>query len=308
MERYLNFANYCTSKYGRKLYRVALDAHMTCPNRDGTKGNCGCIFCDEGGSGDFAISYDGQRLTKEDLIYNHQEAGVGDYIAYFQAYTNTYAPIDKLTKLFSSALEDPLFAGISIATRPDCLPQEVIDLLKQLKQNYPNKFIWVELGLQSIHEQTAIWMRRGYPLQIFDEAVKQLKKIGVEVIVHTIIGLYQEDKQMMIQTIEHLNTLHIDGIKLQLLHYLKDTDLGKSYLLHPKQYHVLTLEEYVDIIVTCIGHLNENIVVNRLTGDGNRELLIEPQWSLDKRKVINEINHALKQQNITQGCLKGGKL
>jgi radical SAM protein (TIGR01212 family) len=172
MERYQTFSQYCLKTYGKRLYRVALDAGMTCPNRDGTLGTCGCIFCDEGGSGDFAIPYHGQQLKQEDLLYNHQEAAPGQYIAYFQSYTNTYAPLSRLRTLFTSALSDDMFAGISIATRPDCLGEEVIDLLQELKEKYPDKFIWCELGLQTIHEGTAVWMRRGYPLSVFDDAVE----------------------------------------------------------------------------------------------------------------------------------------
>ena len=189
MERYYTFSEYCQKTFGRKLYRAALDAGMTCPNRDGKLGNKGCIFCDEGGSGDFAVSYHGQKLKKEDLIYNHQDGQNGDYIAYFQSYTNTYAPVDRLRKLFAAALEDELFAGISIATRPDCLGKDVLALLAELKKSYPEKFIWCELGLQTIHEKTAVWLRRGYPLPVFDEAVRSLHALDIPVIVHCILGL-----------------------------------------------------------------------------------------------------------------------
>lgn len=304
MERYYTFSEYCRKNFGRKLYRAALDAGMTCPNRDGTLGKNGCIFCDEGGSGDFAIAYHGQKLQKEDLIYNHQDANNGDYIAYFQSYTNTYAPIEKLRMLYTAALEDDLFAGISIATRPDCLSEDVLLLLKELKEKYPAKFIWCELGLQTIHAASALWMRRGYALPVFDEAVAHLHAIGIPVIVHCILGLPMEDESMVLQTIKHLNRLKIEGIKLQLLHYLKGTDLGTVYQNDPDAYHVLTLEEYARMTAHCIGHLDPGIVIHRLTGDGNQEILLAPSWSTDKMKVLNLIRHVMKEENIVQGSLE----
>lgn len=245
---YYSFPQYLKDTFGRKLYKVALETGMTCPNRDGKVAVGGCIFCGEGGSGDFTIYYEGKRLSREELIYNHQEIPKGDYIAYFQSFTNTYAPIAKLREIFTAALQDDLFAGISIATRPDCLGEDVISLLKELKANYPNKFIWVELGLQTIHESTAKWMNRGYPLEVFDEAVKNLKAINIDVIVHIIIGLLGEDQKMLLETIQHLNACSIDGVKLQLLHYLKNTRLGAQYLSNPSQYHVLEMDEYVELV------------------------------------------------------------
>ena len=215
MQKYYNsFTDYCKNTFQRKLYRVALDANMTCPNRDGRIDHRGCIFCDEDGSGDFAIKYTGQSLTKEDLIYNHQDADAGDYIAYFQAYTNTYAPVETLEHLFTSALKDPLFCGLSIATRPDCIHEDTIALLKKLRQEYPDKFIWIELGLQTIHPKSALFIRRGYPLSVFDACVDALHAIDIPVIVHVILGLPNETKQDMIETIQYLNTKKIFGIKL----------------------------------------------------------------------------------------------
>ena len=299
---YYSLPQYLKDTFGRKLYKVALETGMTCPNRDGKVAVGGCIFCGEGGSGDFAIYYEGKRLSREELIYNHQEIPKGDYIAYFQSFTNTYAPTSKLREIFTAALEDDLFAGISIATRPDCLGKDVIELLKELKEKYLNKFIWVELGLQTIHESTAKWMNRGYPLEVFDEAIKNLKSIHIEVIVHIIIGFPGEDQKMLLETIQHLNACQIDGVKLQLLHYLKNTRLGVQYLSNPSQYHVLEMDEYVELVTECIAHLDEHIVIHRLTGDGNAEDLIAPLWSTDKRRVLNLINHMLKIKNYTQGC------
>jgi len=304
MERYLSFSQYCQKSYGRKLYRVALDAGMTCPNRDGTLGNRGCIFCDEGGSGDFAICYHGQKLQKEDLIYNHQDAEVGDYIAYFQSYTNTYASLEKLRMLFTAALEDQLFAGIAIATRPDCLDPGVMALFRELKEQYPEKILWCELGLQTMHETTAVWLRRGYPLTVFDQAVENLHALNIPVVVHCILGLPQENETMVLETMEHLNALHVEGIKLQLLHYLKGTDLGTMYMADNKPYPVLTLEEYARLTAHCIGHLDPHIVIHRLTGDGNQQLLLAPSWSRDKKKVLNLIRHIMKEENIVQGSME----
>lgn len=307
MNYYYSFSDYCKKTFQKKLYRVALDAGMTCPNRDGCIDTRGCIFCDEGGSGDFAISYHGQKLSLEDLKFNHQQAPIGDYIAYFQAYTNTYAPIDKLKMLFSSALEDDLFAGISIATRADCIHEDTIELLKQLKEKYPNKFIWIELGLQTVKESSAVFIRRGYPLSVFDECVKQLHEIDIPVIAHVIIGLPNESEEDILNTIHHINELKIEGVKLQLLHYLKDTDLGRMYEDNPNGFHILTLEEYTDIIVDCVGHLNKDVVIHRLTGDGASDLLLAPLWSKDKRKVLNLILHKMKEKNVHQGSLICGE-
>ncbi len=300
MEYYRSFAAYCKETFGRKLYRAALDAGMTCPNRDGTCGERGCIFC-AGGSGDFAVQYNGQRLCEDDLSFNHHKAGNGNYIGYFQAYTNTYAPADKLEHLFEAALSDPLFAGISIATRPDCFSEEIYALLQALKERHPDKFIWIELGLQTIHEKTAAYIRRGYPLSVFEECIRNLHALGIPAIVHVIIGLPEESEEDVVATVRYLSRIGIAGIKLQLLHYLRDTDLGREYMAHPERFHVLTMEEYVHLTALCIGSLAEDIVIHRLTGDGNREELLAPLWSLDKRRVINAIQHELKIRQITQG-------
>lgn len=302
MEKWLSLPAYMKEKYGRKLYRVPLSAGFTCPTRDGTKGKDGCIFCSRSGSGEFAIFYHGQKLTVNDLIYNHQNAPSGDYIAYFQAYTNTYGPIEKLKHLFKSALEDPLFAGIAVATRSDCLEKEVVDLFQQLKNDYPHKIFIIELGLQTIHEDVAKWMRRGYGLDVFDDAVRRLNAIGMEIVVHVIIGLHNETQQHNLQTIRHLNTLPIHGIKIQSLQYLKNTDLGDLYLAHPDRYHVLTKEEYVSTVAKCIASLRKDIVIHRLTGDGDVQSLIAPLWAVQKGQVINEIRHYMKEHDLYQGC------
>ncbi len=284
------------------MYRIALDAGMSCPNRDGREGRGGCIFCDEGGSGDFAIPYHGQELKIEDFTYFHlKDAEPGDFIGYFQAYTNTYAPKEKLRSLYCGILDNPLFAGISIATRPDCMGEDVMELLRELKQEYPDKLIWIELGLQTIHEASAKLIRRGYSLSVFDACARALNQLDIPFIVHVILGLPHETEDMMLQTILHLNQVKASGVKLQLLHVLKHTELHEMY--KRGEFSVLTMEQYVDIIVNSIGLLSKDIVIHRLTGDGNKEILIEPLWSCDKRRVLNTIRHELKVRKITQGSL-----
>ena len=300
--RYYSFAQYCQDTFGHRLYKVALDAKMSCPNRDGTIDTRGCIFCSEGGSGDFAIIYDGQPITRKELLFkNYPQDIEGKCIAYFQAFTNTYAPIERLEHLYTSALEDPLFKGISIATRPDCVSEETIILLDKLNKKYPDKFIWVELGLQSIHEESAIWMRRGYKLEVFDECVRRLNEIDIPVIVHVILGLPNESVEDMVETVKYLNQFNIFGIKLQLLHFLEHTDLAGLY----KQGKVkaLSLDEYVEVVCKCIGYLSENTVIHRLTGDGPKDILLAPLWSTNKIGVINKINKYLKDNNISQSSL-----
>lgn len=303
-ERWNSLPDYLRREFGRRLYKVPLNAGMTCPNRDGTAGTGGCLFCSEGGSGEFALPYHGQPLKKEDLIYSHRDGKEGDYIAYFQSFTNTYAPAGRLRFLYESALRDPLFAGISAATRPDCFPEEVYDLLAQLKGKYPEKFIWIELGLQTVHNSTAAMIRRGYDTAVFDECVRRLRALDIPVIVHIIIGLPGEDKKMVYQTIDRLNHSGVKGVKLQLLHYLRDSDLGRLYEKNPASFHPLTMEEYTEIITECIARLDPGIVIHRLTGDGSGDTLLAPLWSAEKLKVLNQIRHELKRKNIRQGCRK----
>lgn len=308
MERWHDLGTYCQETFGHKLFRVPLDGGFSCPNRDGTLNTGGCIFCDEGGSGDFAIHYDGSLLKEDDLSYNHQNAGAGNYIGYFQAYTSTYGPVDKLQKLFEGALSDPLFAGISIGTRPDCLGDDVCALLGHLKHKYPDKFIWIELGLQTMHDDTAAFIHRGYSLPVFDEAVRNMHALYIPVIVHLILGLPHENEDMVLQTIAHMNEMHVDGIKLQLLQYLKNTVLGMMYEDDvPGLWH-LGEADYVHLVCQCLGHLDPSIVIHRLTGDPVHEMLIGPVWALDKRHVLNAIRHEMKQEQLVQGCLisKGG--
>lgn len=292
-------------RYGEKVYKIAIDAGMTCPNRDGKCGTGGCIFCSEGGSGDFAISKAAHnnidsiksQLEKGKSLFHTKKTG-NLFIAYFQSFTNTYAPVETLDALYREALDEPDVAGISIATRPDCLEAPVIELLDSLNKEYQDKFIWIELGLQTIHEETARLIRRGYSLDVFEEAVANLKRIHIPVIVHVILGLPHETPQMMLETCNYLNTMHIDGIKLQLLHVLKNTALAKLY--EAKAFEVLDFEEYINIVIDCLEILSEDIVIHRVTGDGPRSLLIAPLWSLDKRRVLNTLHQQMKVRKTYQ--------
>ncbi len=297
-KRYYSLDYYLKQTYGEKLYKIALDGGMTCPNRDGTLGARGCIFCSAGGSGDFA----GDRRTS---ITEQIEAGKAQsirkhngssYIAYFQAYTNTYAPVSYLRSVFTEAINHPDIRILSIATRPDCLNDDVLALLAELNKKKP---VWVELGLQTIHEETAQFIRRGYKLPVFEDALRKLRKIGITVIVHTILCLPGESREMMLDTIRYLNTQDIQGIKLQLLHILKHTDLADYYEKHPS--HLPSREEYYELLGMCICNLRPDIVIHRLTGDGPRKLLVAPLWTGNKRQVLNGMQRYFKEQNIWQG-------
>lgn len=295
-QRYYSFTDYAKKEFGKKLYKIPLNLNFGCPNRDGKVSKGGCIFCSNG-SGDFANLYTGEKI-KEDSIVKSSEDCL--FVGYFQAYTNTYARIDTLRFYFTKALEDELLAGISIATRPDCMGQEVLDLLSELKLAYPNKFIWIELGLQTINDECATWMNRGYKTKVFTDCVNQLNALNILVIVHIILGLPNEDDDFLIQEMKYLNALNIFGVKLQLLHILNDTKLYEYYQRNEIQ--ALSEEEYIHKVCLCIGYLNENIVIHRLTGDGERHKLVAPTWSLHKRHVLNGIVQYLKMNGITQGC------
>lgn len=297
-KRYHSLDYHLKSTYGEKLYKIALDGGMTCPNRDGTLGTRGCIFCSEGGSGEFASPHRpsiSEQLKEGRTLIEKKHSGQS-YIAYFQAYTNTYAPASYLEELFTEAIQLPEVRILSIATRPDCLGPDVLELLGRLRQYKP---VWVELGLQTIHEDSASFIRRGYDLSVFDEAVTNLRSLGIDVIVHTILGLPGETKDDMLETISYLNDMDIQGIKLQLLHILKGSDLAALYDTAP--FHVLEMEEYIDILLDCITHLREDIVIHRLTGDGPKQLLTAPAWSAGKRFVLNTIQRRMKEQDLWQG-------
>ena len=287
-------------RFGEKLYKLTLNGGCTCPNRDGTLGTRGCIFCSEGGSGEFAAS---PQLSIQEQIEDGKRRLAGKrpvkkYIAYFQAYTNTYAPVEHLRRVFTEAISCPEIAVLSIATRPDCLGEEVLELLEELNRRKP---VWVELGLQTIHEKTASSIRRGYPLPVFDRAVKELEARGIEIIVHTILGLPGETADMMLDTMRYVNSTPAAGIKLQLLHILKHTDLADYY--QHTGFHILTMNEYVDLVIRCLEVCRPDLVIHRLTGDGPKDLLIAPEWSQAKRQVLNTIQKELKRRNTFQGRL-----
>lgn len=299
---YYSLDAYCKNTFHHKCYKIALNAHMTCPNRDGTLDTRGCIFCSAGGSGDFAVTCQGKSIEEQlqDGLALFRQKEVGNhFIAYFQAFTNTYAPISYLEQVYRKALVCPDVCGISIATRPDCLPDEVLQLLAKLHMNYPDKFIWIELGLQTIHEDTAKFIRRGYSLSCFENAMTRLQEIHIPVIIHVILGLPGEDREMMLQTISYLNKMHPFGIKLQLLHVLKGTDLAEHY--HAGAFKALTKETYLSLVTDCLTQLDPEIVVHRVTGDGPKTLLIAPTWSADKRDVLNSLHRHMKENNAFQG-------
>ena len=278
--------DYLRETFGCKVYKIALDAGFTCPNRDGTLGTGGCIFCSAGGSGEFAEGA-GQSITE---MIEAGKARVarkirdGKYIAYFQAYTGTYAPVSRLRELYREAIDHPDIAALSIATRPDCLPEEVLDLLEELSHEKP---VWIELGLQTIHEKTAEYIRRRYPLSVYDQAVTALKSRGIEVITHLILGLPGETPEDMCESVRYVCEGRTDGIKLQLLHILKGTDLAREY--EAGRVHALTEDEYIDILKRCVPLIPDSVVIHRLTGDGDKRLLIAPQWSADKKHVLSRI-------------------
>ena len=320
-KRYHSLDYYLKNTYGTKMYKLALNAGMTCPNRDGKLGTTGCIFCSQGGSGEFAASKYlsiPEQIEEAKLLINtkvKRSIKVGDdsynvsddgltsedaklkkvkYIAYFQAYTNTYAPINYLRKVFYEAIKSSDVEIISSATRPDCLGPEVLDLIAEINRIKP---VWIELGLQTIHEKTAKVIKRGYKLNVFETAVNDLNKIGVNIIVHLILGLPGETEQDMLDTINYIAKQQIHGVKLQLLHILKNTALVN---LMPSM-HILTMEEYTDLVIKCIERLPQEMVIHRLTGDGPKGTLLAPLWSKDKLTVMNTINHKMKEQDTWQG-------
>ena len=322
---YFSLDHYLKKTFGEKIYKIALDGGMTCPNRDGTLDTRGCIFCSQGGSGDFAIKKTLCSVREQidqgiDFLKCHSKDTGKHYIAYFQSFSNTYAPVSYLRPLYLEAIQDERIKVLSIATRPDCFSEDIFNLLEECHRQKP---VWIELGLQTIHEKTATIIRRGYPLSVFEDTVRQLQKRHIPVIVHVILGLPGETTKDILETIHYLNELGIDGIKLQLLHVLKGTDLGHIYqnqfissidrqaensaadaekASFPANIRTFTQEEYVQLLLQCIGHLSPDIVIHRLTGDGPKDLLLAPRWSLNKRAVLNDIAHQLKKQGVYQGC------
>ncbi len=294
---YYSLNEYLKKTFGEKVYKLSLDGGMTCPNRDGTLDTRGCIFCSAGGSGEFAARRE-LSVTAQLEQAKQKIAAKTDcrrFIAYFQPFTNTYAPVSCLRRLFCEAIAPDEVAALSIATRPDCLGDDVIALLDELNKIKP---VWVELGLQTIRPDSAEYIRRGYELPVYDAAAKRLRDIGVQVITHIILGLPRESREDMLKSVRYAGE-RSDGIKLQLLHVLKGTDLEKDYAAG--QFEVMERGEYIDLLCDCIEALPPGVVIHRLTGDGDKKLLVAPLWSGDKKRVLNEINKALRDRNVVQG-------
>ena len=298
-KKYHTYSDYLKRTFGKKVFKVALNGYFTCPNKDGLKGTGGCIYCSPSGSGDFAGNAQDDLKTQFQLVKTrmHEKWPDAYYIAYFQANTNTYKDVESLKTMFEYSLTlDEHIVGLSIATRPDALDLEKIDMLAALGKK---TVLQVELGLQSIHEETAIWMNRGHDLACFDQAVRWLREKNIDVVVHIINGFPNENKAMMLKTVEHLNTLDIQGIKIHMLHVMEQTALGVLYKKSP--FPLLTLEAYVDIVVNQIELLNPNIIVHRVTGDSPKDSLIAPLWTLKKFVVMNEIDKLMRERHTYQG-------
>lgn len=292
-------SDYCKEKFGTKVYRLSLSTGCSCPNRDGRAGRGGCSFCSEGGSGEFATKVKPVEVQIEeakDRVKSKFPKDIKEedkkYIAYFQSFTNTYGDVDRLGGIFKTAILRDDIAAISIGTRPDCLEDDMLDLLNELNKIKP---VWIELGLQTIHEDSAKAFNRGYSLPVFNKAYMELKKRNIEVIVHVILGLPGETDKDMYETVRYLANLNpkLDGIKLHLLHILKNTRLEREY--REKPFKILSLDEYTEILINCLRILPESVVIHRMTGDGDKRLLVEPLWSADKKRVLNTINKAIRE-------------
>lgn len=301
MKRYNTLDTYFKNKFGKKIYKVSLDGGFTCPNRDGKLSKKGCIFCSERGSGDFA----GKR---GDEIYNQIEEQLkliekkfpeGEVIAYFQNFTNTYADVNYLREIYTRALSHPRVVGLAIATRPDCLGEDVLDLLDELNKKY---FIWIELGLQTINEEVARRINRQYPLQTYIEATKKLNERKIKFVTHIIVGLPYENEEDPLKTAIFAEECGTWGVKIHLLHVIKNTILEELY--NRNELKLQKKDEYVKKIVKILANLSYNIVIHRVTGDGDKNSLIGPLWSLNKRDVLNSIDKLMKEENVTQGSMK----
>ena len=305
---YYSLNAYLQDTYHEKIYKIALNAGLTCPNRDGKLDTRGCIFCSSGGSGDFAVPLSSplhfQKSFEEGKAKLSRKHTGSRFIAYFQAYTNTYGPVSYLSEIYRTALADRETIGISIATRPDCLPAEVLTLLSSLKKEFPDKFIWIELGLQTIHERTASLIRRGYPLSCFEQALDDLGALDIPIIVHLILGLPGETQDNMLSSVTYLNAKNIWGIKLQLLHVLKGTDLADLYEKDKESICCFkNRDAYLSTVIDCLSHIRPDMVIHRVTGDAPKSLLISPLWSGNKRDVLNTLHRQMKEAGAFQGSL-----
>ncbi len=295
---YNSLNSYLRQTFGCKVYKLALDGGMTCPNRDGSIGDQGCIFCSELGSGEFAAPVCrniGEQIENAKQLVAHKNRG-GKYIAYFQSFTNTYAPLEHLERIYSEAVDIDDIVALSIATRPDCLPPDVISLLSRLNDKKP---IWVELGLQTMHKRTADYIRRGYENDVYESAVEKLKSAGIYVITHQILCLPWETTADMIKTTEYIAAVGSDGIKFHLLHVLKGTALELEY--NTGRIILPEIEEYITILEECIKHLPKHITIHRLTGDGAKSKLVAPLWTADKKRVLNRIKERFLNDDLIQG-------
>ena len=298
-ERYYGLSGYLKNKFGEKIVKLSLDGNFTCPNRDGTLSSHGCIFCSARGSGEFAGVMDSQGFDSIPAQIEHQKQMLSPkwsdcgYIAYFQNYTNTYKPIEELEKLYTSALEQEGVRALAVATRPDCIQPEHIELFKSLNT------AWIELGLQTIHDEKAFWLRRHYNLVDFECAFSRLKDANIPVVVHLIAGLPGETKEDFLDSVRYLSKIKPFGVKFHMLNVLKETDLESLYLR--EKFKILTRDEYIEWICDALEFLEPNIVVHRLTGDGDKKMIVEPLWVCDKRAVLNGINKCLVQRNSRQG-------
>ena len=294
---YYSLNEYLKKTFGEKVYKLSLDGGMTCPNRDGTLDTRGCVFCSAGGSGEFAARR-GLSVPEQLEQAKRRVRGKTDckrFIAYFQPFTNTYAPVGYLRGIFEAAIAPDEIAALSIATRPDCLGADVIALLSELNQKKP---VWAELGLQTVHPASAAYIRRGYGLEVYDDAVRRLRSEGIQVITHVILGLPNESREDMLQSVRYAGE-RSDGIKLQLLHVLNGTDLLRDY--REKLFTVMEQEEYIELLCDCVEALPRNVVIHRLTGDGDKRLLVAPMWSADKKRVLNAVSKAFRERDVEQG-------
>ncbi len=295
---YYSLNMYLQETFGEKLYKLSLETGCTCPNRDGTLGTGGCIFCSAGGNGEFAEPLNAD-INKQIELAKHRVSKKfkgKHYIAYFQSYTNTYGDTERLRSIFFATAKNEWISAISIATRPDCLPPEILHMLTELQKQIP---VFVELGLQTVHENTARLIRRGYALPIYDRAVQELHEIGVSVVTHIILGLPFETREQMLETVRYVGNSNTDGVKIHLLHVLRGTDLETMY--RSNVFQTLSKEEYIDILCTCIELLPKNTVIHRLTGDAPKSLLVAPMWSANKKDVLNSIQKAFRERGIQQG-------
>ncbi len=298
----IRLSQYLMDRFGEKVYRLSLSSGCTCPNRDGKIGYGGCSFCSEGGSGEFATGLDSINKQIEDAKKKiASKTKASKFIAYFQAYTNTYGDVERLHRIYTEAISRDDVVALSLGTRPDCLDDEVMDMLRELQKIKP---VWIELGLQTVKEKTAERIHRGYDLSVFWNAYHRLKDDGFEVIVHVILNLPEESKEDMLDTVRYLSSLEpaLDGIKLQMLQILEGTELAREYL--NDQFPLMTLDEYAELVAECISILPQSTVVHRMTGDGPRRLLIAPLWSLDKKRVLNTIDRRLRMLSVDKRIYK----